>query len=219
MKIFKNACIISLCLIWIVGGSALCADEVTDLMLKAEKAYTAKNYNYSVKYLNQAAHKIQDILAEKLAAFLPKEIEGWKRGEAKKETLGDASGQYILFSGFFSAHVNYRKADGPEKVKVTITNAPQLTQMARIPMELFKNPFFKQMAEKEDQSEKIDPFTIQGIEGYKRAAEDANESDIFLFEGNVMLQVQGQGIGDPQRLEKFIKNSDLQGLKQFSAPE
>jgi len=216
MRKIKGLFIMAACFAFMLSGLTTAADEVTTLIKQGEKSYTDKQYKESIKFLNQAAKKIHDLLAQKLASFLPKEIDGWTRGEVKTETLGDAGGQFMLFAGFFSAHVSYQKPNGPEKVKVTITNAPQLTQMAKIPMELVKNPFFKQMAQEDDKGEKVDTYTVQGMDGYTRTGKAAKESNIFVFQGDVMLQVEGKNIIKYERLEKFVKKSDLKGIKQFA---
>ena len=122
MKKINTFFVLAACVAFMLTGPTA-ADEVTDLIRQGEKAYSEKQFKESIKLLNQAAAKIQNLLAEKLASFLPGEIDGWKRGEVKKETLGDAGGGYMVFAGFFSAHVTYQKADGPETVKVIITNA------------------------------------------------------------------------------------------------
>jgi hypothetical protein len=215
MKKIKKIFVLVSCAAFMLAGLTA-ADEVTDLIKQGEKAYTEKQFKASIKFLNQAAARIQNLLAEKLASFLPGEIDGWKRGEVKKETLDDAAGEYMLFAGFFSAHVTYQKTDGPETVKVIITNAPQLTQMAKIPMELIKNPFFKQMSEEDESGEKVDAYTIQGMDGYKRTAQETGEADIYVFQGDVMLQVEGKKITKAEGLERFVKQSDLAGIKNFA---
>ena len=217
MRNFKRITVFLFCLTGIFSGFLTYADDITDLIQRGEKTYAEKHYKESIKSLHQAIQKMQDILAGELTSFLPGEIKNWKRGEVRDESIHNSSGGLMVFSSFYSASVEYRKENGPDRVAVTITNAPQMVQMAKIPFELLKNPYFQEMSKQEDSGEKVDAYGLNDIEGYRRTMAADKEAEIIIFLEDVMLQVQGRSLSDLNSIEQFVKEADLEGIKRFTS--
>jgi hypothetical protein len=107
----------------LAGGAALRADDVTDQVDEAMKAYKDKDYAMAAQGLEAAATLIRQKRAEGLTQFLPKPLSGWTAEEASSQAAGAA-----MFGGAVTAERAYRKGEANVTVKF-ITDSPMMQVM------------------------------------------------------------------------------------------
>lgn len=130
---FKTARI----LLAIVVGCFLCgtafADEVTDSINEGLENYKKGNYAEAVNSLNFASQKIAQMKADKIKAFLPKPLSGWKAEEPSSQATGAA-----VFGGGISAEGKYSKKENSSVTVKFVTDSPMLQSVIM----LLSNPMF-----------------------------------------------------------------------------
>jgi hypothetical protein len=105
---------IALCAALLAAATPAFADDITDAMDQARKAYQAGNYGTAKQSLDLASQLIGQKNAEGFAALLPAPVSGWKAEEATTSAVGQ-----VAF-GASSASRRYENAKG-ENVEVQIT--------------------------------------------------------------------------------------------------
>lgn len=101
-------------------GVSLRADDVTDQVNEAVKAYNDKDYAAAAQGLEAAAQLIRQKRAEGLMKFLPEAPNGWT---AEDPTNSAAGAQ--MFGGGISAERKYTKGDSSVTVKL-LSDSPLL---------------------------------------------------------------------------------------------
>lgn len=197
----------------------LYSDEVTDALDKARQAYDAKDYTQSTSELNKALSAIQKIMSGLVIQCLPGPIEGWERAEPtsslNEPTFGILSGG----ANAYSVEVNYSKKEPSQQVVVSISNVPHIVQIAKAGIQLLSNPFFAKMQEenKTQSQEKFETYKLGDFEGAKTTNAAQKTAEASLFYGDLLVQIRGSGVEDPQIVEKFIQSVNYEELKKFSA--
>jgi hypothetical protein len=103
-----------LAVIFVAGPTFAFADDITDAMDQARKAYQSGDYGTAKQSLDLASQLIGQKNAEGFAALLPAPLSGWKAEEAQVSAVGQ-----VAF-GASSATRRYENAKG-ENVEVQIT--------------------------------------------------------------------------------------------------
>jgi hypothetical protein len=108
---------LKLILIAVIIGILFCgnafADEVTDSINAALESYKKGNHSEAVNNLNFASQKIAQLKSDKLKAFIPKALDGWKGEEPTSQAAGSG-----MFGGGISAEGKYTKKNSNISVKI-----------------------------------------------------------------------------------------------------
>ncbi|MGB0847094.1 MAG: hypothetical protein ACPGSM_10230 [Thiolinea sp.] len=108
------------------------ADDVSDAIDEASKAYESGDVNTAVENLNFAVQLLQQMKGEKLSELLPEALDGWTAGEAESAAVGAA-----MFGGGLTAKRSYQKDKSKVKIEI-VTDSPMIQSMVA----LFTNPLF-----------------------------------------------------------------------------
>ena len=158
-----------------VAASSLKADEIKDLLKKAESAYESGDYSKAISSLDDASQLIRQKKGESLTKVLPDALKGWEADEPSTESAAGA-----MFGGMVTAQRQYTKGDANVAVKIT-TDSPLLQNM----MSLFTNPMLVGSS----------GATLETVKGQKavvkfNAAEKSGEISIVVA-GKVLVSVEG----------------------------
>jgi len=179
------------------------ADDVTDQLEAARKAYEAGELRSAVQTLQFAVASVQEKINLSLLELLPEPLEGWKADEPQAQSGGMAA----MIAGInLSRH--YYRDDGAE-VDITITaDSPLLGMMTM----MLSNPMLMQT----DPGTRI--YTLGGHRGMIKHDKDSDAWEISLMVGGkTMVQVSGRGLKDKQAAEDYLKAIDLAKVeKSFS---
>ena len=165
-------------------GAAL-ADDVTDALDAARKAYQAGDFAAAKQSADLASQLIGQKSAEGFGALLPEPLSGWTAGKVETTSLGN-----VAF-GVTSASRTYTAADG-KKVQVQITgDSALLTQFASV----LNNP------------------QIAGVLGKvvmigNQRAIQTNDGDVHIVINNKFL-VSVTGSGSPEAKLTYAKAVDV----------
>ena len=116
----------------LLAGTTLRADDVTDSIDEAVKAYKAGDFSVAAQSLDAAAQLVRQKRGEQFKALLPEAPKGWTAEEATLQSAGAA-----MFGGGVSVERHYAKGDASMTVKV-ITDSPILQGV----MMMMGNPMF-----------------------------------------------------------------------------
>ena len=175
------------------------ADNVTDQIDEAVKAYEKEDYNTAITALDSASTLIRQKKGELVSKLLPKPLDGWEAGESKSSSA--AAG---MFGGGISAERKYtRKADGKlEMVTVSITTDSPLMQSMGM---MFSNPMFMGQENK-----------LIVISGEKAIANERDNSLISMVANKVMVKIHGDKKVPSDVLKEYFKNIDFKAVKAYA---
>lgn len=111
-------------------GCPVFADDITDSIQEALKAYEEGEFTDAVESLNYASQLIQQKKGEGLEKFLPEPLSGWTAQAPASQAAGAA-----LFGGGITAERTYRKANSTIFVKM-MADSPVMQGM----LAMFSNP-------------------------------------------------------------------------------
>lgn len=104
-----------------------CADDITDAMDQARKAYQSGDFTTAKQSLDLASQLIGQKNAEGFAALLPAPLPGWKAEAAQATAVGQ-----VAFGGASVANRTY-VSDKGDNVEVQITgDSAMITQFAML---------------------------------------------------------------------------------------
>jgi hypothetical protein len=104
-------------------ASPAAADEFTDTLEGALKAYREGDIGGAREDLDYAGKLLTAMKSEQLAKFLPPALPGWTRQEASEE---EAGGMMAMFGGGTTAAASYTR--GEEEVTITlVADSPMLS--------------------------------------------------------------------------------------------
>lgn len=112
-------------------GTMLRADDVTDALESARKAYDENNYSEAIQQADYASTLIRQKKSDAVAKLLPDAPSGWTAEEVEVQGAGQA-----LLGGIAGAKRNYRRESGGN-VTIEIQSDSPLIQSF---MPLFSNP-------------------------------------------------------------------------------
>ncbi len=179
------------------------ADEVTDQLNTARKAYESGELRSAVQTLQFAVASIQEKINLSLLELLPEPLEGWNADEPQAQSGGMAA----MIAGTNLSRRYYRD-DGAE-VDISITaDSPLLSMMTM----MLSNPMLMQT----DPGTRV--YTHGGQRGMIKHEKDSDVWEISLMVGGkIMIQVTGRGIKDQQDVEAYLEAIDLAAIeKTFS---
>lgn len=179
---------------------AVHADQVTEQLEAARKAYDAGDLRTAVDTLNFAVAAIREQETARLLKLLPEPLEGWQADPAKSETAGLAS----MIAGLNLTR-RYFRPDGAE-VQLSVTADSPLLPMLTM---FLSSPFMMQA----DPASK--PYTYKGQRGLIKHAADSDAYEVTLMIGNrILLQGKGRGMADGSAVQKYIESMDLESLQK-----
>ncbi len=179
------------------------ADEVTDQLNTARKAYESGELRSAVQTLQFAVASIQEKINLSLLELLPEPLDGWNADEPQAQSGGMAA----MIAGTNLSRRYYRD-DGAE-VDISITaDSPLLSMMTM----MLSNPMLMQT----DPGTRV--YTHGGQRGMIKHEKDSDVWEISLMVGGkIMIQVTGRGIKDQQDVEAYLEAIDLAAIeKTFS---
>ncbi|MEJ2387882.1 MAG: hypothetical protein P8Y27_11435 [Chromatiaceae bacterium] len=184
-------------------GSPAWADEVTDQLDGARKAYQSGELRTAIQALQFAVAKIQEKINASLSQLLPKPLPGWTADEPETQSGGIAA----MIAGTTLSR-RYHRNDGAE-VDVSITAdsplLPMMTMMLSSPMLLQSDPNTKL-------------YTYDGQRGLIEHDKDSDRWEIKLMVGNkILVQVAASAVKSADPAKAYLKAIDLEALqKAFS---
>src|SRR5215472_5713223 len=175
----------------LVAMNAALADDVTDALDQARKAYQAGDFATAKQSADLASQLIGQKNAEGFAALLPEALSGWTAGKVETTSLGSVG------FGVTSASRTYTAGDG-KNVQVQISgDSALLTQFAT----LLSNPQIAGVLGK------------VAMIGSQRAIQ-SNDGDVHMVVNNKFL-VSITGSGSPEAKLGYAKAVDVAKLAKM----
>jgi hypothetical protein len=176
------------------------ADEVTDQLDTARKAYQAGELRSAVQALNFATARIQEHINDQLLKLLPEPLSGWEAEPAQSEAAGLAA----MVAGTVISRT-YRRADGAEVGLRLMADSPMMGMMAM----MMQSPLLMQA------SRDMRVYTNRGHQGMIQHAEGSSEWEISLMVGNrIVIQAKGNGLQDQKPVEEYVNAIDLNAVQK-----
>ncbi|MGH8018989.1 MAG: hypothetical protein ACREIA_11975 [Opitutaceae bacterium] len=188
--------ILALCSLGLLSGNvALQADDVTDTIEEAVKAYNEGDFVVASQSLETATQLIKQKRAEGLTKFLPQAPSGW---EAMDATSQAASASF--FGGGVTAEREYTKGGSSVTIKI-LTDSPMMQGV----MMMMGNPMFAN----------ADGGKLIRLKGQraivKYAADDKSGSVNVVVGGAILVEIDGNECTEDD-LMAFANAIDYPGL-------
>lgn len=154
------------------------ADDVTDSVDEAVKAYKSNDYAAAAQALDAAAQLVRQKRGDVFKTLLPDAPSGWKAEEASSASAGAA-----VFGGGVTAERHYTKGDSSMTVKF-ITDSPIMQGV----MMMLGNPMFANS----------DGGKLERIKGQKAIVKnkDGSGSVNVVVNGTLLVQIEGSQVTD-----------------------
>jgi hypothetical protein len=149
-------------------GTAAMADEVTDTLNSALKAYEEGDVTYALEELDYAKQLMQEMQTGELSAFLPAAPEGWTAEDDADTTAG-----FAMLGGGTAAAKRYSNDAGDEFTITIVVDSPMIAMMGGM----------------------IQNASAMGMKTIRVGREKflENEGDLSaLIEGRVLVQASGE---------------------------
>lgn len=167
------------------------ADEITDAIDQARKAYQAGDLGAAKQSLDMASQLVGQKNAESMATLLPKALSGWTAGKPETSSVG------AVAFGATVASCRYTNAQG-QQVEVQITgDSAMVVQFAT----LLANPMIAGAMGK--------LVTING-----QRAMQSKEGDVHMVVANKFL-ITVQGSADAQAKLAYAQGIDIAKLSKM----
>lgn len=162
-----------------LGAAPLRADDVTDSIDEAAKAYKDGDYATATAALDTASQMIRQKRAESLVDYMPPVPSGWTAEDASTSAAGAA-----MFGGGISVERRYTRDDSSVTVKF-VADSPMLQMMSTI----INNPLLMSSS---------DNGKLERIKGQKAlvkytASEKQGEINVPIG-GTMLVTVEGHGV-------------------------
>lgn len=181
-------------------AAAVNADEVTDQMDAARKAYDAGDLRTSIDSLNFAIASIKELESARLLKLLPEPLPGWQADPAESETAGIAS----MIAGI-NLKRRYFRPDGAEVTLSVMADSPLMPMVTMF----LSSPFLMQA----DPGTK--PYTLKGQRGITKNDPKSGESETSLIIGNrLLIQGKGSGLTDGAAVQQYMEALDLGAIQK-----
>jgi hypothetical protein len=179
---------------------SLQADEVTDELDAARKAYETGELRGAIQALNFATARIQEHINDQLLKLLPEPLAGWQADAAQSEAGGIAA----MVAGNIMSRT-YRREDGAEVELRLMADSPMMAMMAM----MMQTPFLMQA------SKEMRVYTHRGYQGMIQHEERSDAWEISLMVGNrVMVQAKGRRIADQNPVVDYLNAIDLTAVQK-----
>ncbi len=171
------------------------ADDVTDQIEEALKAYKKNDLGMASTALNAALAFIRQARADGLAKLLPGAAPGWKIKEQDSSSGGAA-----MFGGGISASKRYVK--GKMSVKISLmTDSPMLQAMSM----MFTNP---QMAGRDSR--------LVVISGQKVIHNKKKNSYQLMVAGKVLVSVVGNNKTEEKSVKEYFQAINFDAIAKYA---
>lgn len=174
----------------------LTADNVTDPIETALKAYKDKDYKLAIDELKYATAALQKLDAEENKKLLPDPLDGWTKTE------GDTSGQAAMnmFGGGSMTTAEYRRDNEQIEIQI-IANSPMIATVGM----MINNPMFAG-------SDGSEPYRYKRIKGIKQ--KDGSTVEItLLIAGQIMIKLSGNNLKESSVLEAYLDKMDMKKIQ------
>jgi hypothetical protein len=176
------------------------ADDVTDQLDAARKAYESGELRSAVDTLNFAIAKIQEQVTARLLQLLPGPLPGWQADAAQSESGGLAA----MITGTNLSRRYYRP-DGAEVYLSLMADSPLLPMLTMF----LSSPFMMQA----DPGTK--PYSLKGQRGMLKHSPDSNDYEASLMVGNrILVQGKGTGLPDEKAVQEYLEALDLDAIQK-----
>jgi len=176
------------------------ADEVTDQLDAARKAYDGGQLRSAIQALSFATTRIQEKINDQLLTLLPEPLPGWQADAPQTEAGGIAA----MVAGTIISRT-YRRADGAEVELRLMADSPLMAMMTM----MMQTPLLMQA------SKEMRAYTHRGFQGMIQHEDGSNTWEISLMVGNrILVQVKGTGIQDQKPAEDYLKALNLGAVQQ-----
>ena len=198
--IFKSSFIAPASLALLLACSTdLLADDVSDQIDEAVKAYEKEDYNTAITALDSASTLIRQKKGELVSKLLPEPLDGWQADEGKSSAAGSG-----MFGGGISAEKRYtRKTENKtETITISITTDSPLIQTMGM---MFSNPMFMGQDNK-----------LLVINGEKAIANERDNSLTAMIANKVMVKIDGNKQVAADDLKEYFKSIDFKAIKDYA---
>lgn len=171
--------VLALCAAGLVAGStSLRADDVTDSIDEAVKAYKANDFATAAQSLDAAAQLVRQKRGDQFKVLLPDAPSGWEAEEATSQSAAAA-----MFGGGVTAERRYTKGDSSVTVKL-ITDSPIMQGV----LMMMGNPMFAN----------ADGGKLERIKGQKAIFKnkDGSGSVNVVVNGTLLVQIEASQVSD-----------------------
>lgn len=193
---------IGLAIVLSLGVTSLHADETSDQIESALKAYADKDYKLALEEIKFAEAQIQELVNKENQALLPEPPEGWKAKKANTKSLA------MLGSGTIMSR-EYTRDKQTMKIEIA-ANSPMLGMMSMMmknPMMMASNPNIK-------------PYRYKRNKGMIEIKNGRMETKLLLA-GQILLSLKLQDRDKEQIQEKgreitkmFLDKMDIPKIKE-----
>ena len=181
-------------------ATTVAADEVTDQMDAARKAYDAGDLRTAVDSLNFAVASIKELESARLLKLLPEPLAGWQADPAESENAGIAS----VIAGV-NLKRRYFRPDGAEVTLSVMADSPLLPMLTMF----LSSPFMMQA----DPGTK--PYTLKGQRGITKYDSKTGEYETSLIIGNrLLIQAKGHGLSDGNAVQQYMEALDVGAIQK-----
>ena len=178
------------------------ADEITDQIEAARKAYADGELRAAIQDLQFAVAGIREKVNLSLLQLLPEPLEGWKGDEPQATSSGVAA----MITGTNLSRRYYRDDGADLEISIT-ADSPFLSMMTM----MLSNPMMLQA----DPGSRI--YTHAGRRGMIKQDKDAGTWEISLMgDSNVLVRVSGDGV-DKETLEAYLEAMDMDAVEKAFA--
>ncbi len=179
------------CALLALAAAPAHADEITDQIDAAERAYVAGDAQVAIQALEFAIAQIKEQLRARQLALLPAPLPGW----SADDPVSDAGGIAAMFTGTTLTRT-YRNDDGAS-VTIGITADSPLLSMLTTLMQA---------------SPSATPYTHAGYRGVLELHPDGTSRLLLLVGTRIQVQVEGNGV-ERQTLEAYLRAVPLEQLE------
>lgn len=161
------------------AASALKADEINDLLKKAESSYESGNYSEAISSLDYAGQLIRQKKGEAMLKVLPGAQKGWTAEEPTSEAANAA-----MFGGGVVVQRRYTKDNSSVTVKIT-SDSPMLAGM----LGMITNPMLVGGS-----GAKLE--TIKTQKAVVKYDESGKSGDVnVVVGGKILVTIEGSDVG------------------------
>ena len=176
------------------------ADEVTEQLDTARKAYDSGDLRVAIDTLNFAVAKIRELETARLLVLLPEPLPGWQADPAQSETAGLAS----MIAGVNLTR-RYFRQDGSEVTLNLTADSPLLPMLTMF----LTSPFMMQA----DPTAK--PYAFKGQRGLIKHDPKSSDYEVTLMIGNrILVQGKGTGLPDGAAVQQYVESLDLTAIQK-----
>lgn len=193
MPRYINHLMAVLCFIGMTGPSL--ADDVTDQIDEAVKAYEKEDFNTAITALDAASTLIRQKKAESVTKLLPDPLEGWQAEDASSNVAGAG-----MFGGGISANRHYTSDKRDIVISIT-SDSPMLQAMSM----MFSNPMFMGQENK-----------LVVIDGRKAIINSADNTLTAMVANKVLVKIDGSGESGPDDLKEWFKVIDFKAIEAYA---